>query len=365
MKIRSLLTIVAMLSMFVFIGIAHAELDVNDAVPGQDITIPFVCAQSASDGLDTLWAIAETTGGAKIPDTNNVVCAKIVFFDRLSNPVWDEAICWTKWDVISDNCKAAIVRMPGSAQNKLKWTEDVGEAGTKDVFEGYVQYQQQPNTTNPIADRFVSWAYLTDLGKGFASGLNGISSEQGVGQRLEEAAGSEPVTAETVFPRYFLLNGNADTWNWWILLLGRNELSLIDPQNLSSWHRILDCVICDEQEHCPSSSIDIPVELNIINVQDHLTPGGYPKFGFAICHIAETGNLPSSPGITYSITGTFSSTYDSISTTGYYSLFGWSYQRNQQDTAQLSWDVIHEMHRLYCNGWTDNSNTEGICEFSD
>ena len=159
------------------------------------------------------------------------------------------------------------------------------------------------------------------------------------------------IAALTMYPRYFILNDADDTLNWWIFLLGRNQLKI--GQN--EFDRVLRCNWCNEAEKCVSKDLHIPLELNIFNISEVL-PGGlfaadaWPKAGFAYCNIEETGFLQGFNSST-TIFGTLSFSDDGGAPPDpeVYSIFGYSYQRGSTvgpPAQKLA--VIHPMHRVYC-----------------
>ncbi|MBP1750382.1 MAG: hypothetical protein H6Q52_2921 [Deltaproteobacteria bacterium] len=379
MKKRSLLTIVAMLSVFLIgIGTAQAVTGVNDAVPGQDIVIPFICEGHANlpsgaptfGGLNTVWAIAETSGGesctlTKCADiTGEAVHAAIDGYNQKSEHKFDGDACWTPNDIVTGSCQEIIGGMDAVAQSEMQVT-----LGGVTYFAGYVIYTQDDVCeSGAISNRFTTWVYNTNIVKGFAAGFNGISAENGVGAQLEETCnGNETcspsvigndrigVTAERIFPRYFILNSDADSLNWWILLMGRNRYVFANEFN-----RRLECIFCDEEEDCDSNSIPIPYELNVIDVKSRIPQSVYgvndfAKAGFAYCIIKETGRLEGENDNT-EIVGTLSFPCDTDGDPQYcetYSLFGWSYQQGVPVSASARIAAMHEIHRLYCDGSND------------
>lgn len=388
MKIRNLLAVVAMFSVFLFgAGTALAALGVNDLVPGRDVATPIICEGTVDangtnpvlSGIDTLFTIAEKNGAdgqffeLSGRDGKYVVCADLYVFDARSQRRYDDVYCWTAFDVVTDSCSAIISRMSPAGRLAMQTSEN-----GKSLFAGYVAVvQRDSGIAQSLTNRFVPWVYLTDLTKGFASGLSGIAAEDGTSafNDLGEAAGAAPVSANSIYPRIFLLNDRAETFNWWILLLGRNAYQVL---SLPSFDRFLDCQVCDEQENCDSETIAIPDELNIINIVDSVPsvaiPGCFgdpscPIAGFAMCTIREEGSTFTSPLV--SITGTANfAPLDPSSPSEFYSLYGWSYQRGAESNATLSWDVIHEMHRVYCSGAAPGSDASGagntaVCEAVD
>ena len=367
MNKRNLFAVVAMLSVFLLsAGTALAVFSVNDIVPGQDVVIPIVCEGHANlptgdatfGTLDTLFAIGEKNGGDHFPDSLNVVCADVFVYDSRSKERFDTEYCWTAYDVVTDSCSGLLDRMSPIAQSFMEVTKN-----GKKFFAGYVVVKQTDATK--VGNRFLPWVYLTDLPKGFASGMNGIASEQGVSiNDLSEVNGDAPITAESIYPRMFIMNDKPETWNWWILLLGRNTYTQL---SLPSFNRILDCQICNEDEICESETISIPDELNIINVREHLTGSVIPACfgapacpiaGFGRCTIRESGETILLGQVAITGTANFLP-IDLGAPSPYYSLYGYSYQRAAESTATLSWDVIQEIPRVYCSGVNPGPSGDG------
>jgi hypothetical protein len=384
-KKRNLFAVVAMLSVLLLsAGTALAVIGVNDLVPGRDQIVPIVCEGTVDangqnpvlSGIDTLFAIAEKDGAngeffeLSGKEGKYVVCADVYVFDDRSERRYDDVFCWTAYDVVTDSCSAIIKRMSSAGRIAMK-----NSSNGKSLFTGYVGIvQRDSGIANSLSNRFVTSAYLTDLGKGFASAMGAPSAEDGtsVFNDLGEAAGNYAVAAESIYPRIFIMNDKVETFNWWMLLLGRNEYTVL---SLPAFTRFLDCQVCDEQENCDSETIEIPDELNIINVRDSVpavaipacfgTPG-CPISGFARCTIREEGATFADPHVV--ITGTANyPALDPAAPTSWYSLYGYSYQRAAESTATLSWDVIQEIPRVYCSGayvGTSGSGNDAPCTFT-
>lgn len=373
MKIRSLLTIVAMLSILLFgIGTAYAVYGVPDDVPGQDLVWPSICVKTpgATNTLNTNWAIAELTGGT--PDQNGCVAELSCALKSVTSvTVLDFSYCFTPFDVVTDNCAALTAGLTTTQKTALTQTYN-GIA----YLSGYIQCTQitgapVSNPTHQIVDRFMNNVYIVDTPLGFASGFNGPSLEDGTGAFgastfLGENGDTVWITAEDVFLRYFINNADPNTWDWWILLLGRNQYNTI---NITST-RILDGFICDEAEHCLSVSVPIPVELNVINVADFL-PGSplntaFPRAGFGRFKVKESGVL-SAIGAAGSFTITGTANNPAVTGKTYYSMWGWSYQRAVAASLIGDFDVIHPMFRTYCiggNTGTGAAEDESTCNCS-
>lgn len=313
---RILLGITAMLGvLFCGIGTVHAVPGVADNVPGQDIVVPLICGNCGPDhicgdaddssGLNTLIAIAEVGG----PDKTSGASMHFDVRSRESRTEFSGWHAWTPWSVEAFDCKT-LTQNVGSSM-------DVVVDGVH-YNAGYVIFYQY---SIPVSNRFISWVYFVDLAKGFAAGFNGLSMENGVGPGLEEDAGGVPVTASFFYPRYFINNNDPDSWTWWIFLAGTNQ-----PGRTFSGN------ICNEEENCVDFGIAVPYELNVISVESiPALTAVWPdptrqRKGFAVLTLFGAGN-----------------------TEGYYSMFGWSYERATSVSLPITgnWDVVHPMHRMY------------------
>lgn len=371
-------------------GTAYAVTGVADDVPGESIIFPIICegyqpnnsagtpvGDPVFGSLNTVWAIAETKNPSCVSDDSvctphtpsqsgvGVVRASVVVYDKYSIPRWDSSECWSKSDVISDSCQLIVNQMDPAARDAMEVTiEGVS------YFAGYIEYTTAARCTE-FLNSLVSWVYFNDIGKGFATGYNGISIENSIGPQLEELCidGSCSgryigITASDLYPRYYIMNDNVDTWTWWIILAGRNEYAIEADLDQFGGHatvpdnnitRKLWCYFCDETEKCQSNLVPIPYELNIINVKPYI-PGGvydastWPKAGFARCTIAETGFFTGQTTST-TITGTisFDDLLDTDTDPETYTLVGWSYQRAKPSTVNSYISVMHPIHRLYCS----------------
>jgi hypothetical protein len=298
---KKVLVAVFMLAACIFLyqGSSQAVVGVADDVPGTDQVIPFVCGIAATNGLNTLWATADAIDAI-------AESADVLVYDPDSILIYDARQTWTGHEVIASDCKTLVAGM--SVAQKAALEVDLDGDTVADHYLGYLIYF---NDISPN-DVFVTWEYLVDLTKGFASGFNAYSVEVAV-STIDLSENAVPITATEFYPRYYLLNSNADTWNWWIVLTGDN------------FGGTLDGFVCNEEEDCISLTIIVPTELVIINVDDHipaLLHAAFPKAGFAFLSWTET-TLPNDD-----------------------TTLMWSYQREQATTVQASWDVIHPVHAL-------------------
>ncbi len=311
---KKFLVLALMLGVLFFgYGTSQARVGVADDVPGADVVIPFMCEKGGT--FNTLWAVGEVSGAAQTAD--------ILVYDIRSTLVYDDEEEWTPRDIVAGNCQDLIAGMSDMQKAAL----EVTFAG-KTYYAGYlIYYNDFPNR-----NVFVPWVYLVDLPKGFASGFNGYAAEGFV--QIEDLPGRPrglqengvPITASAMFPRYLILNDKPETATWWIILKGANS-----PGGANS-HR-MEGFMCNEEEKCISLKIQLPNELNIINVGPHVPAilhTDFPKAGFGVFAM-----LPYVPG-----TGGGFDFAD-------FTTLGWSYQRAQGSSVAGTWDVIHPIHRIY------------------
>lgn len=374
-----------MFSLLLFgIGTAYAVPGIADDVPGQDIVTPIICGNCGADhvcgnaddssGLNTLIAIAEVSDGTPLlsgayPKNDNgqtpQVCMHLDIRNYKSCTVLTKDHCWSPYDIEGFDCKALTNNVGTSMQVTIDGV----------IYNvGYVIYTQYV-AANGIGNRMIAWEYLVDLEMGFASGLNGLSMEDGVGSMLQESAGTDPITARDLYPRYYINNDSLDSWTWWIILAGRNEVGINGNGPTCGTtcasgvlNRVLTGYLCDEAENCIDFGVGIPYEVNIINVEEIAQLGAiwpmltYPKKGFAVVRVAETGDTVT--GTHIEIDGTINPDINICGLTAdeFYSMFGWSYERATSTTLPITgnWDVVHTMHRTYCANSGTAGNTPGV-----
>lgn len=233
MKIRSLLTFVAMLSVLLFgIGTAYAVYGVDDAVPGRDVAFPVICS-SDSGTVNTGWAIADVLGITDTTTTSSTFHIHLTIHEPVnSGDVGDHDYHPTWHDVFTDTCSCIMtgsgcgVGQSAVASNPAALVQTISGHS---YYVAYVTYQQQTqageSSKDQTADRLVPWVYLTDLVNGYASGFNGVTLEgpAAFGTELEENA-SSAVTARSIFPRFVVQNNSPESHTWWMLLFGRSDL---------------------------------------------------------------------------------------------------------------------------------------------
>ena len=389
MKIRGLLTVVAMLSVLLFgIGTAYAIYGVADDVPGQDLAWPVICAKTptGSNSLNTNWAIADVIGGRPASD-GNITHTSCQIKDSHSRKGPDFDYWWTPLQVVVDTCQngldGLLDRHPAAKVTVAGAYEPIVNVGGTDYYVLYVTCSQDDplGIGYTIWNRFMNNVYLLDPPMGFAAAINGPSLEDGSDALIGEAGGSWHMTASNIYARYYINNDTAtfpNTWDWLITFLGRNQYGTA----ACFTSRTLTGTICDENEHCTSANIPIPWELNIFNVGPTLpgspffTPLGnhnasvaqtFPKAGFYALGITESGAVTGVGPLTISGTTNSVNALCQSSPSTYYSLFGWSYERAQAASVIGDFDVIHPYFRRYCSGGVDGTGASqnlGTCACS-
>jgi hypothetical protein len=300
---KKVLHIIVMVSLLIlYAGIVQAE------GPGNNVMFPLICTVSNNGGLGQ--PLLNTT--VYVAETNGIARNGQVFVYNETSVVFEFAVHWTPFDVVSSDCETIINMMPLATQEAMKTIID----GTT-YYVGFIVYTDISDTD----DCLTGWAYLADFRRSFASGLNGITLQgQDIPFRL--------------LPRYYLGARSPDTFNWWIIFTGS-----IPGRGSNNPCRFLNGIICDEAENCLNISIPIPNMLNIISVADILpAPLNHSPFftssGFAslnVHYIVHEG-------------GGCDSSNDTI--------FGWSYERVGASVIPFphpiitkNWDVIHPILR--------------------
>lgn len=288
MKKFLIVALMLAVSLIFYQGTANAYSGVWDKVPGTSVVIPFFCDKDGS-GENTLWSIAALTG----------VSAHYWVYDVWSDKVYDNTEGFTNNDVQNDDCLSLAARMSAADRDQLS----VG-----DQYQGYIVY------TSPVANNLIAWSYMVDLSKGFAASGIVFEAENAMDAWMCEYDPGNGlygcVTAQQMYPRYYIHNGNPESTTNWIFLVG-------------DYYTFLSGVICNTDEDCPSG-IDIEIiEVSKVDIRDMIPDGlftDYPKSGFAILDVSGVGD-------------------------DWASIFGISHQKAQANTVEGTWDVTHEIHR--------------------
>jgi hypothetical protein len=350
-------------------GKAQAVIGAVDDVPAQDIIFPFICEHDPATGvavnpLDVLMVVAEVQGLEGVP---SAASAQLEVFDwDESNLRYDDSLNWTGRDVWTDTACSIVIASGVNSNDTKSLLKDLDGDKVNDYYMGYLTL-----TNDRARNQFIGWWYLADLANGFVAGANAIQSENGhhpetLGENYlnrtetifdpgdNDGNATSPVDpfnvgddlptdyadyfnfgpialfADAMFPRYFLLNDNANTWTWWIMLSGANSNDYA-------------CDVCDEEEECVSKNAHTE-EFNVIDVWDILPDihDGFPKGGFAICGISGLVDFGGRTITSDYDSGGFSTDVAVIDV--YYSIFGWDYERADVQNLAGNWSIVRPIH---------------------
>lgn len=320
MKKFLLVMIILAVSLVFYQGSAEADFGVADKVAGTHAVIPFFCD---GDGLgeNTLWAV----GSSIAQDGHWYV------FDVDSVEVWDGSAEWTQWEILPDNCETLVnTTISGTARDALCGT------GTGPCL-GYIAYESRGPTASPaVTNSLMGWSYMLDTSLGFAAAGIVLEIESGTTAltlntaanapnmpNLEENGTTNPIEASVLYPRWYLHNANAETKTNWIILTG---------EDAASTHLHLAGNICKEDETCFSTPTIHLTQLQVLDANDYVSAGWLPVnnagaqvAGWAIL------NVTNNSGVTNTTV----------------TIVGISHQKAQAANLLQTWDVTHEIHRVY------------------
>ena len=277
---KKLIAVTAILSvMFLGAGTSQALMGVPDAVPGEDILIPFFMVSMTGQGSDnTLITITDVNGkGAKN-------CLHLRLYDVSSVEQYNDDITMTAYDVYVTDAKTIIGKMSTLAKKALEI--DLDGDGTKDHWVGYIHF-----VAKAVGNNFIAHVYQVAVSDGMVAGYTGVSLENAsnvANSRLEaykgvasNFAGLEALSANALYnAREFLEDS---TWTFadpaWFRLLPRIYIADTTSSNtLIIWTDVegspvsisapgtLHVNFFDQAENAVSSPLKIPKELNFINV---------------------------------------------------------------------------------------------------
>jgi len=359
---------------------SQALVGMPDAVPGTHLIQPFFLVPiPGTDGTDnTLMALTEVNGLDE-EDQN----LHWYIMDRHSIERADGRVPYTKYDVVVLNADELV--RENCSSDALKALEvDLDEDGVNEYYMGYIVYVN----SNPEADNFMGHMYVVDMPTGRASGAiipareyaprgddpcdpeeywpmqnsylgtRWVPSHDTVAfpqftdyevftaaalaysrDREHSAAGCECELPAwfRLLPRYYLKDGTGETFffiwtsgNWGKFFAG----GMYEPD-------VYNVVInmYDEDETCNSGYINIPYELNFINVRNAIPSswlgtalGGWFDIRWDI-------ECLDTPWPDVEIPWLYSSVPLAAEWLGY------SYQYAFDKDLSLNWNVLYPMHR--------------------
>jgi hypothetical protein len=342
---KKLFLAVAFVAALIFsVAPSYALNGMPDDVPGCQPLTPFFLVDKANlntggAGLDTLMVIQEVGGKANY--TANATKLKgyvhMVIRNYLSVEIVDVTFPYTPNDVLPFSVKD-LLRTYMSAEELASIEVTLGG---KTYYTGYIDWENSLPVNNLVA-----FMYLVDLPNGWAAANTApvfeLADDAGYdpsqqwtslsdyyGERvLEPFSGSalavseyrernNDVPAETVpssfrlMPRYFLKDANAQTW-----------IPIWSDSNKGTKYPIT-CYLYDENENVISKTINIPYELNWLNIRTLLPVSG--------------------PWA--SVTGGWLDIPFPKSGRGDVQWLAYSYQTASSPSAAANWSVLTSVHR--------------------
>lgn len=313
-----------------------------DDVPGTNPLLPFFLVERAgfatSTGLDTLVVLQEIAGGGTQFKTKGVL--HVVIRNKRSVEVGDTDFPYTPNDVLAFSVRDLL-------RNYVGGTELAGlevTLGGVGYYAGYIDFENSLKT----ADNFVAFMYLVDLARGRAAATTIPSQEDasdaGYDARQQTTYTSsvfgaytlEPYSAYgyatsefrerrntvnvpnpatfSLVPRFFLLDRNAETFIpiWSEYTHGSGYPTYSYP---------VICYFYDNDENRLSVPINLPHEVNFIDVRDELPTAG----------------------LWANVTGGWIDIPVHSSICGW---LGYSYQIANSPAASLNWSALMAAHRV-------------------
>ncbi len=289
---------------------SQALVGMPDDVPGCDILQGFFVVEVGDTGLDSLVIFQEVTGVGVTPTAANKFLHWVIR-DKKSKHLKDANIPYTTNDVVAVSVRDVIANYLTTADKALLQTTLAGV----DVYMGYFNWENSTDNNNFVAKMYLvntakgkaagvnlaakefltipavgnnyNWAatqyqaYTTDTSEGefvalAASGsanLEGFSANALATSEQREAGWAVPFVAPDSFrlmPRFYLYDATAE--NFIFVWKSQNDANAF-----------VNVVVYDTEENGVSSTLDIPYELNYIDVVEWLPPyfmASYPTAGW-------------------------------------------------------------------------------------
>jgi len=354
---KKIFVALSVLAMVAFVAVpCQALIGMPDAVPGSKTIIPFWIVDIAATagpfenmvGNTTLVTLTEVGGMPAFVDPGTGAMPgklHLKVFTQRSKKVHDEEIPYTKYDVVGiDFGKIIHDNLAQSALDDL--LVDLDGDGTADHYMGYATVE---DLNFPEFDHWIAHLYQLDLGGGEAAGVVIPVKENDPGPCLayDDGDGYEAFNADALWaadtmiaglgcgtatdfrlmPRYFILD-EATGASYLIVWQSQNLMIPLGAVTPFTAGGELHVWWYDEEENRYSSNIDIPNEVNLINIEYNL-PGGlkgdYPWAGWCDLLMPDSF-LAATPWTTAT------------------EMLAYSWQLAQGSAAE-SWSVLFDVHR--------------------
>jgi hypothetical protein len=290
---KALIIGLAVLSVMLYGGSAYST-----EKPSATVVFPFICEVPTGtlplnpQHLDMVYAIADVSIPVQPFGMNILILVRSYKGDLVLN----DSVHLSVRDVAKNTCLGEINKI--SASNRSKMTQDIDG---KQFYVGYIEYAvPEPASGQAI----IGWGEMQTLrtlylGAGTKlevkewlytdAGFNGISDFY---ENPNGAVDHGDFISSNIglLPRYILANLDPDTHNWWIIMTPSNAQGPPD----GSCERQLYGPICDENENCLGNVIDIPYQVNIINVAGlpKTGPAGWATYEVHLLKLGSAGGNP-------------------------------------------------------------------------
>ena len=324
---KKLFLALSVFAMLIFAAVpSQALISMPDAVPGQDILLPFfLCTIDA--GESTLLVVQEVHGNA----TTLALDVK----DQDSVTRFDDALTMTGYAVEAWNVRTWCEGASAAVKEYLK--VDMSGDGTNDHYAGYCTLVNADTTD---ANDLVAYIYQIDLANGIASATLGVSQEYEItagattdsmvnasfielfnAQALAAASARIVQIAPTaalsfaMFPRYYIYDSASTTKNY--------LFSWRDTTGDATSH--VD--FYDTDEVSKSGNITLTHEMDILNAA-------------SIIPSAHLSSYPAAGWIKYKVPDKSAST---LTQTTQWIMY--NYQKVATGTVGSNWNVLYDVHR--------------------
>jgi len=364
---KKIFIVLAVMAALMFsVAPSQALNSMPDDVPGTNPLLPFFLVNKAGfsgdTGLDTLFVIQEIGGtyGTITPGKTKGVVHCVVR-NKLSGEVGDTTFPYTPNDVLAFSVRDLLKNYVGATQ--LPGLEITLNGVV--YYTGYVDWENVAYVGSGYAaditmKNLVAYMYVIDLANGWAAANTAPvwedASDTGYDSRqrrsyigtygtyaLEpfsaaglavtewrEKSDSVPGTTLTttssfrLMPRYFLKDANAQTW----IPIWSSTNKLYDT---GVYTYAITCLLYDSDENVISVPINIPYELNWLDIRVLLPTGG--------AWAAVTGGWLNIPIPDYTTGAPARDGRSSVSWLAY------SYQTASSASIGANWSALHAVHR--------------------
>lgn len=366
------ITLSVLAALFLTVVPSQALVGMPDRVPANELVSFFVVSMTGN--LDTLIIIQEVGGWAGGGGAANARGLHWKMWDPLSMHKADRTIPYTPNDVVAISCRDIIFNTL-TVNERISLEADLNTDGVNESYIGYVTWNDENIPTGiEQTDRnhFAGKMYIVDLAGGIGSGISiaGRESVPGIqfaggfvpafqNGQLEAVAATPPSWVGSVregwsptalaytnfrqasnvnaaglplffrmMPRWYLYTdaGENNIFVW----KSFNSPNLPAPAAPASWS--MSAFIYDNEEHPTSKQINLPRELNYIDIREIVPPDWIPASGtmagWLDIRIPANSGAPGNP-----------------SGWQYMDFLCYSWQRSQNASASLNWSALFEAHR--------------------